>query len=62
MASIFDDAQSELNRLDKLQSIEIRTCYLCDCGCDTDNMQYTKLPELKCRVWVCNECLTNKEI
>ena len=59
MASIFDEAQSELNRIDKLQSIEIRTCYLCDCGCDTDNMQYTKYDNRM--NWICNECLTNEK-
>lgn len=59
MASIFDDAQSELNRIDRLQLVEIRTCYLCDCGCDSENMQYTKYQNTK--HWICNDCLTNNK-
>ena len=61
MSSIFDEYQIELRRLNKLEVIETRTCYYCDCGCDVNNMEYVKVPDMKLKVWVCNECLTNNK-
>jgi len=59
MVSIFDEAQ--INLKPKKEVIEIRTCYECDCSCDVNHMEYIKVPELSIKVWVCNECLTNKK-
>ncbi len=60
--NIFDESQIELRRLDNLtEVVEIRTCYYCDCGCDVNNMEYIKVPDMTLKMWVCNECLTNNK-